>query len=246
MQYSLTWHGHANFQISCDGANGLANVLVDPFFEGNPSASTPWSDIAPPDLVLVTHDHGDHVGQAVQICNTTGALLGCIVGTAQRLLEEGLRPGLLLNSIGFNIGGTVTHKGISVTMTQAFHSSESGAPVGYIVTMPGGFTFYHAGDTGIFSSMELWGRLHSIDLAMLPIGGTFTMDARQAAMASAMLRTRSVVPMHWGTFPVLEQNTERFREQLRNHAPDCRLFDMKPGDTITLDMGEDGRGCAYC
>lgn len=239
MQIRVTWHGHANFQIS----GGGANILVDPFFEGNPSASTAWDAIERPDVVLITHDHGDHVGQAIDICRATGAMLGCVVGTAEKLVAAGLPQAQVINHIGFNIGGTVECKGMRITMTQAFHSSESGVPVGYIVTMPDGFTFYHAGDTGIFSSMELWGKLYSIDMAMLPIGGVFTMDARQAAMACKMLRTRSVVPMHWGTFPVLEQNTATFRDQLGYQAPECRLFDVKPGEVIALDRNPEGCAC---
>ncbi|ABM27105.1 metal-dependent hydrolase [Nitratidesulfovibrio vulgaris] len=239
MQTRITWHGHSNFQV----ASGGTNVLIDPFFDGNPVAATRWDAIDRPDLVLVTHDHGDHVGQAIDICKATGAKLGCVVGTDARLVEAGLPRELVLNGIGFNIGGTVECAGVRITMTQAYHSSESGVPVGYIVTMPDGFTFYHAGDTGIFSEMELWGRLYAIDLALLPIGGVFTMDPRQAALACSLLRARSVIPMHWGTFPVLEQNTTRFREQLANHAPDCRLFNMTPGESLTLDRSQEGCAC---
>lgn len=239
MQHLLTWHGHANFQIATEGAN----ILIDPFFEGNPSAAAAWQGIAKPDLVLVTHDHGDHVGQTVEICRETGAMMGAIVGTAEKLAAGGVPQQQVLNGIGFNIGGTVLHNGVAVTMTQAYHSSESGAPAGYILTLPDGFTIYHAGDTGIFAGMELWGRLYSIDVALLPIGGVFTMDAKQAALACRLLRARSVVPMHWGTFPVLEGNTARFKEQLMNFAPDCRLFDMKPGETLTLETASEGCAC---
>lgn len=229
--HSLTWHGHSNFQI----ATPTTNIIIDPFFEGNPKADTAWGEIAKPDAVFVTHDHGDHVGQAVDICRTTGAMLGAIVGTAGKLVAAGLPQGQVINGIGFNIGGTVKvgpGGNVAVTMTQAYHSSDSGAPVGYIITLDDGFTIYHAGDTGIFSGMELWGKLYDIDLALLPIGGVFTMDARQAALACSMLKCRGVVPMHWGTFPVLEQNTRAFREALTNFAPECRLFDLQPGGTL--------------
>ena len=226
--HTLTWHGHANFQI----ATPNTNIIVDPFFEGNPSAVMPWTKIAPPDAVFITHDHGDHIGQCVPLCQETGAQLGTIVGTAEKLVAAGVPAEQVINGIGFNIGGTVTVKTVQATMTQAYHSSESGAPAGYIFTLEDGFTIYHAGDTGIFSGMELWGRLYDIDLALLPIGGVFTMDAKQAALACRLLGCRGVVPMHWGTFPVLEQNTNRFRKELENFAPDCRLFDIKPGDSL--------------
>lgn len=239
MQTRITWHGHSNFQI----AQGEVNVIIDPFFEGNPHADARWDAIARPDIVLVTHDHGDHVGQAVEICKATGAMLGCVVGTAEKLVEAGLPAKQVLNTIGFNIGGTIEYKGVRVTMTQAYHSSESGVPVGFIITMPDGFTIYHAGDTGIFSEMDIWGRLYAIDIALLPIGGVFTMDPRQAAHACSMLRARSVVPMHWGTFPVLEQNTTSFREHLERNAPDCRLFVMSSGESLTLDRSTEGCLC---
>ncbi len=228
--HTLTWHGHSNFQI----ATPSTNILIDPFFEGNPTATTAWDGIAKPDAVFVTHDHGDHVGQAVEICQATGAGLGAIVGTTQRLVAAGLPQAQVLNGIGFNVGGTITVGGVRAAMTQAFHSSDSGTPVGYIFTLDDGFTIYHAGDTGIFSGMQLWGRLYAIDLALLPIGGVFTMDARQAAMACALLACRGVVPMHWGTFPVLDANTQAFRAALAELAPECRLFDMAPGDSISL------------
>lgn len=239
--HTLTWHGHSNFQI----ATPTTNIIIDPFFVGNPTAQAPWGEIAKPDAVFITHDHGDHVGQAVDICRTTGASLGAIVETAGKLMAAGLPAEQVLNGIGYNIGGTVPVGKVSVTMTQAYHSSESGLPVGYILTLDDGFTIYHAGDTAIFSEMSLWGRLYDIDLALLPIGGVFTMDARQAALACSLLQCRGVVPMHWGTFPVLDQNTQAFREALANAAPECRLFDIKPGDTLSFAKTPEGDcGCA--
>lgn len=154
------------------------------------------------------------MGQALDICKRTGATLGCIVELAAKLKAQGLPGSQILNGIGFNIGGTVSHEGISVTMTQAHHSCESGVPVGYIIRLEDGYTVYHAGDTGVFSSMALWGKLYKIDLALLPIGGVFTMDPAQAALAAMMLRCKKVLPMHWGTFPALEQNVDAFRKEL--------------------------------
>ena len=230
MNVSIQWHGHSNFQITSDGVS----VLIDPFFTHNPSCSTAWSDINKPDLVLVTHDHGDHVGDAVAICKATGAACGCIVGTGERVIDAGMPEKSIPAGIGFNVGGTIEVKGIRVTMTQAFHSSESGAPVGYVVTMPGGFTFYHAGDTGIFSGMELIGSLYPLDLTLLPIGGFFTMDALQAAHAVRLLRPKAVIPMHWGTFPLLASDTSEFASRLATIAPAARLVSLNPGETAVL------------
>ena len=230
MGVSITWHGQSIIQAACDGAS----LLIDPFFEGNPCCSLDWRQMPKPDAVLVTHDHPDHVGQAVEICRATSAMLCCVVGTAQKLLEAGLPPGQMANGIGFNIGGTITIKGMAITMTQAFHSSDSGVPTGFIVRMPGGFTFYHAGDTGIFSSMALLGELYPLDLAILPIGGVFTMDARQAAAACGLLKAAAALPIHWGSFPALAQSTDEFARELARRAPACRLVPLIPGGTATL------------
>lgn len=230
MSISVTWHGHSNFQIAVDGVN----ILVDPFFSGNPSASRGWNEIPAPDLVLVTHDHGDHVGDAVAICQATGALCGCVVGTAEKLVAAGLPAGLVPAGIGFNIGGSIEVKGARVTMTQAFHTSDSGTAVGYVITLPGGFTVYHAGDTGIFQSMELLGRLYPISLALLPIGGFFTMDAVQAAHAARLLNAQAVIPMHWGTFPVIASSPDAFLAAVTETAPACRPISMQAGQTVTF------------
>jgi L-ascorbate metabolism protein UlaG (beta-lactamase superfamily) len=226
---TLTWHGHSAFAITSGGKT----ILIDPWFDGNPSAKAAADNIEA-DLVLVTHDHGDHVGQALEICKRTGATLGCIVELAAKMKAKGLPDSQILNGIGFNIGGTVTHQGISVTMTQAFHSCESGSPVGFIIRLPDGYTVYHAGDTGIFSSMALWGKLYKIDLALLPIGGVFTMDAAQAAMATMMLRCKKVVPMHWGTFPVLDQNVDAFRKELEKLEMAEDLMQVEVGVPVGL------------
>ena len=230
MGVSITWRGHSNIHVVCEDAS----LLIDPFFEDNPCCSCDWRQLQKLDAVLVTHDHFDHVGQAVEICQATGAMLCCMVGTAQKLQQAGVPPNQLANGIGFNIGGTVAIKGMAVTMTQAVHSSESGAPAGFIVRMPGGFTFYHAGDTGIFASMALLGELYPLDLAILPVGGVFTMDARQAAAACKLLNAAAVLPVHWGTFPALAQSTDEFGRELARRAPACRMIPLNPGGTIVL------------
>ena len=224
----ITWYGHSAFKISAPEAQ----VVIDPFFA--PSAGVTADAAGGVDIVLVTHDHADHVGDAVSLCRRTGAVLGAIVGTAGKLAEEGVPTEQIINGIGFNMGGTVTHKGVSVTMTQAYHSSESGSPAGYIVRMPDGLTVYHAGDTCVFSGMELWGQLYDIDVALLPVGGVFTMDARQAALACKLLRCKAVVPMHWGTFPLLAQNTAGFKAELARLQLSCHCVEMVPGETVSF------------
>lgn len=226
---TLTWHGHSAFALTTP----KQTILIDPWFDGNPSAQVKTDTIAA-DLVLVTHDHGDHLGQALEICKRTGASLGCIVELAAKLQEQGLPPEQTLNGIGFNIGGTVVHNGIAVTMTQATHSCALGVPVGFILRLEDGYTIYHAGDTGIFSSMAMWGKLYNIDLALLPIGGTFTMDAAQAALATMMLRAKKVVPMHWGTFPVLAQNCSQFKKELQKMDMDDAMVCLEVNTPVNL------------
>ncbi len=221
----ITWLGHSAFLIE----ENDTRILIDPFLDGCPTASLASADLPPIDIVLVTHDHGDHVGQAVDICKNHKAMLGAVVETAFRLMEEGVPQDQVLNSIGFNFGGTVEHKGVKVTMIPALHTSQTGLPAGYIIRMPSGVTIYHAGDTGLFADMEIWAKLYPLDVACLPIGGTFTMDARQAAYACALLQVGKVIPMHYGTFPALDPTVEKFEKELTQYAPQCACFALQPG-----------------
>lgn len=230
MSILITWHGHSNFQITTTGVS----ILIDPFFTNNPTCTTSWDTIQPPDIVLITHDHNDHLGDAISICKATGALCGCIFGTADKLILNGMPEKLIIGGTGFNIGGTIEKKGIRMTMTQAFHTSNSGSPAGYIVTMPNGFTFYHSGDTGIFQTMKTFGKLYKLHLSLLPIGGFFTMDSYQAAHAAKMLRCDAVIPMHWGTFSVLEQSIDSFTNYMQSIAPACKLIPMTPNTSKEL------------
>jgi len=231
MKKTIKWHGHANFQINTE----WGNILIDPWFEENPSCNVKASDCKNISMVLVTHDHFDHVGDAVSICKNTGAKLFAIVETALKLKEAGIREEQIVNGIGFNIGGTVEENGIKVTMVEAHHSSASGTPVGYIITFPDNYTIYHAGDTSIFASMQIYGELFDIDLAMLPIGGVFTMDPKQAAYACMLLKCKSVIPMHWGSFPILEQNTENFQKEIEKLKLDTKIISLKPGEEIEVE-----------
>lgn len=224
----ITWFGHSAFKIQA----GASSVVIDPFFA--PGSGCTWEQACSVDMVLVTHDHGDHVGDAAAICQNCGAALGAVVGTAEALAKRGVPQASLLNGIGFNIGGTLVFKGMSVTMTQAFHSSDTGVPVGYIIKMPDGLVIYHAGDTGIFGSMKLLGSLYKVDVALLPIGGVFTMDASQAAHACKLLGCANVIPMHWGTFPVLAQNTDEFKDRLARICPDCECIGLERGHSVEI------------
>ncbi|MBC7105669.1 MAG: metal-dependent hydrolase [Firmicutes bacterium] len=229
----VKWLGHAGFVVT--GAGGKT-VVVDPWLEGNPLARDRVEDLPPAVAVLVTHDHFDHASDAARVVERTGATLVGMPETVRRIKEASGLPDerVVFGGFGMNVGGTALIEGVAVTMTQAVHSSETGAPAGYVVRFEDGFTFYHAGDTGVFAGMELLGRLYPLDLALLPIGGVFTMDARQAAAATALLRPRRVIPMHFRTFPILAQDASEFAALVRKEAPGVEVVVLEPGREVEV------------
>ncbi len=232
MTHQVKWLGHASFEIIT--GEGL-KILIDPYRENNPSAPTEEPD--PADLVLVTHDHFDHLEN---VAGRTAAK-GVIVGQPEVLAKiQENNPGNLEEENfvngggGMNIGGTVEVRGVKITMVQAFHSSDAGSPAGYVVQLSDGKTIYHAGDTGIFSGMELIGELYDLDLALLPIGSVFTMDPAQAALAVELLQPEKVIPMHFGTFPILVPDAAEFVELAEKHEPDAEVIVLEPGESYNL------------
>jgi len=224
--------GHAGFQITSEKGK---IIIVDPWLTGNPLAPCKSEKIVKADFVLVTHDHFDHVADAAGIVKATGAVLIGAPETVGRLKQEAQIPDAqIVYGMGMNIGGTVKFDDIAVTMTQAFHSSQTASPVGYIIKLENGYTIYHAGDTGIFSSMKILGELYKIDLALLPIGGVFTMDPVQAAMAAKLLGTGKVIPMHYKTFPILEQDASSFREIMKKDLPAVGVVVVEPGQEVSV------------
>ncbi len=140
----------------------------------------------------------------------------------------------VLWGFGLNTGGSAVVEGVTITMTQAFHSSATGSPCGYIIKLEDGTTIYHAGDTGIFDSMRLLGELYPIDLALLPIGSCFTMDPYQASKAVALLKPKKVMPMHYKTFPILEQSADKFVALVKKEAPKVEVIVLQPGQEYKL------------
>jgi L-ascorbate metabolism protein UlaG (beta-lactamase superfamily) len=136
--------------------------------------------------------------------------------------------------MGMNIGGTVEIKDVKITMTQAFHTSAAGSPCGFIITLEDGKTIYHAGDTGIFQSMQLLGEIYKIDLALVPIGSAFTMDPLQAAHSLRLLKPKAAIPIHYATFPVLTQDPSEFVQLAKRKAPRTKVTVLKPGEAINL------------
>jgi L-ascorbate metabolism protein UlaG (beta-lactamase superfamily) len=221
----IKWHGHAAFEIT--SATGK-KIYIDPWIEQNPSCQVTLDQLSAPDLVLVTHDHFDHMANAADLLKKGGMSVGQPELIAQ-LVNSGIDQERL---IGMNIGGTVEVAGIKVTMTQAFHSAGQGSPTGFILTMEDGTVLYHSGDTGIFGAMKILGDIYNIDLAMIPIGSVFTMDPVQAAEATRMLSPKKVIPMHYRSFPILVQNAAEFSALVKQKAPDVEVVVMDPGQEI--------------
>jgi len=215
----IRYIGHAAFQII-----GSKNVLIDPFITGNPSAA----DLSgTPDLILVTHAHGDHLGDAVELSKRYNAPIVCMYDLAQHLRG--------VNAYGMNYG-PATIEGVNIVMVPAWHSSsmngqEIGSAAGYIVKMDGK-TVYHAGDTFVFGDMALFNELYGpIDVALLPIGGYFTMGPQEAAKAVELLKPKVVIPMHYNTFPPIRQDPEKFKELVGNRA---KVVILRPGEEIEV------------
>ncbi len=231
-EVGVTWLGHAAFKIT--SINGKV-ILIDPWITDNPSCPIKVEDLDGVDLILVTHDHFDHVGSTKEIVEKKGGVVVANVETAMKLKDQGIpEKNILYEGYGLNIGGSVDIDGIKITMVEATHSTASGAPCGYVVKLEDGTTIYHAGDTGIFYGMELIGRMYPLDLALVPIGSTFTMDPYQAAWSLKLLNPKKAIPMHYKTFPIIEQTPDNFLRLAREIAPKVEVIVLKPGEEYLL------------
>ena len=226
----ITWLGHSTFLVGLDDG---PTILIDPWFEGNPSSPKGFS-LPSVDLVLVTHGHADHFSDVQSVAEQFSPEVVCNYEISVWLASRGVE-----NVMGMNKGGCYNTQGVRVSMTQAQHSSSiddggrqvyAGEPAGFVVRQPDGRSFYFAGDTNVFSDMRLIRRLYGPTLAFLPIGDLFTMGPVEAALACEFLEPDVVVPMHYGTFPVLTGTPAKLREQL---GPDSSVVvpDIAPGDT---------------
>jgi L-ascorbate metabolism protein UlaG (beta-lactamase superfamily) len=227
---TLTWLGHAAFRVDSPGGK---RIYVDPFLNGNPKCPEAEQQPDRIDVIALTHAHSDHVGDTVELAQQHSPTVVALVELSMWLNKLGVDEGKLP---GPNKGGTVEVDGIKFTLTNAFHSSGTpdgsygGEPSGIIVELEDGTKVYFAGDTCVFGDMQLIGRIYSPDVAVLPIGGHYTMGPQEAAVALELLGTRRCVPCHYGTFPVLAGTPQ----ELRQLAPDVDISEIEPGDSIDL------------
>lgn len=232
MPKSIRWLSHAGFLITSARGKVLA---IDPWIAGNPLCPVKLEDLPKIDAVLVTHDHFDHSSNVVDIAKRSKAVVVGMPETLNRFRGEGGLPeAQMVYGMGMNTGGSVNIDGITITMTQAYHSSPTGSPCGYVIRLEDGATLYHAGDTGIFEGMRLIAELYPLDVAMLPIGGVFTMDSFQAAKALELLQPKMAIPMHYKTFPILEQSGENFVHLAGEQAPQVKVVVLAPGKELLL------------
>ena len=228
----ITWLGHSTFSITTPGAK---RILIDPWVKQNPACPDEHTTVAALDTMLITHAHFDHIADAVEIAKSTDAEVVAIPETASWLGSKGVE-----NVIDMNKGGTVESSGCRVHMTHAVHSCGitdgdeiiyGGEAAGFVVEFDNGFKLYHAGDTAVFSDMELIGKLLEPDIALLPIGDHYTMGPRSAAEAIRLLGVKTVIPMHFGTFPVLTGTPEQLRQETKD-VDGLEIVELEPGQTL--------------
>ena len=234
----VQWLGQSAFRITAPDGRV---IVIDPFIRDNPATPERLRDLAKlgdVDLILVTHAHGDHWGDTAELARMTGAPVALNADFGNTIRTLGILPGDRL--VRFNKSGPIepVGAGITVTMVHAEHSSDfvhegtvhpGGEPAGYIIEFAGGFTVYHMGDTGVFGDMAWIGDYYEPDLALVPIGGHFTMDPEHAAFAvDRLVEPAMALPIHYGTFPPLKGTPAEFVEALGDSP--VRVLDMAPGD----------------
>ncbi len=212
----LKWLGHAAFELKLDEKL----IYIDPWIT-NPKSPVKLDDISRADYIFVTHEHGDHLGESIEIAKKTGGTLVSIYEIASKAQEQSVK-----NVIGANMGGPIRLNGLVAYLVPAFHT---GLPTGVIIQGKEA-TIYHAGDTAVFGDMALIRELYSPDIALLPIGGHFTMGVKEAAKAIELLKPNVVIPMHYNTFPVISADPNELLEIINRKGLTTKLVILNPGE----------------
>ncbi|MBU4535580.1 MAG: metal-dependent hydrolase [Euryarchaeota archaeon] len=226
----IRWFGHSAFEIVSEEN---LKILIDPFISNNPSCQVAVEDIGA-DVILLTHGHADHFGDAMEIADRSNALLIANHELSIFLAQQGFE------TVGMNTGGSSMVQNIKITMVDAQHSSDidfmeevapGGSAAGFIIQLENGYRIYHAGDTGLFGDMkQVIGEIFKPDMAILPIGDRFTMDPEAGAIAAQWIYPQKVIPMHYNTFPIIQQDPEHFVELVKSKSPDIDVVILKPGE----------------
>lgn len=224
----IRWFGHSAFEVTYDDRV----VIIDPFISNNPACSVPVEELEP-DVICVTHGHADHLGDAMELADRSGASLIANHELSVFFSRQGLE------SNGMNIGGSVSVNGFKITMVDARHSSDidfteevisGGSACGFILELKNGRKIYHAGDTGLFTDIrDVIGEIYQPDIALLPIGDRYTMGPEDASLAAKWLKAEKIIPMHYNTFPVIEQNPHLFAELVNESAPGTEVVVLESG-----------------
>jgi L-ascorbate metabolism protein UlaG (beta-lactamase superfamily) len=226
----IKWLGHSAFQITTDQ---ILKILIDPFISNNPVAPVKVEELRA-EIILVTHGHKDHFGDTMELANRTGAVIVANHEHSIYLSQQGFE------CIGMNIGGSIKFQDIKITMVNSNHSSDmdfieeigaGGSSSGYIIELENGRKIYHSGDTGIFGDMKTVIRnIYQPDIALLPIGDRFTMGPMEASIAAQWINPQVVIPMHYNTFPIIEQNPLEYAERVERLNPDIQVIALEPGE----------------
>jgi L-ascorbate metabolism protein UlaG (beta-lactamase superfamily) len=228
---NITWLGHSAFHITTDEN---LRILIDPFISNNPVSPVTVEELYA-DIILVTHGHTDHFGDTMELVNRTGALVVSNHELSIYLSKQGFE------TMGMNIGGTVQFQDINITMVNALHSSDfdfidevsaGGSAAGFIIELEDGKKIYHAGDTGLFSDMRnVIGHIYNPKIAMLPIGDRYTMGPFEAAIAAEWINPDVIIPMHYNTYPAIEQDPLEYSDLVRKSNKDVEVIVLEPGDS---------------
>ncbi len=224
----ITWLGHATVLVQTPRGT---NILIDPFIANNPKYPKSFELPAKIHYILLTHGHGDHISDAAPVAKKHGSTVVAIYELAAYIAGKGVQ-----DTIGMNHGGTVQLEDVAATLVDARHSSGAqdekgvhyvGIAGGFVLEVAGGPVLYHAGDTCVFGDMQLIRELHKPEIAMLPIGGHYTMGPKEAALACRLLAPKVVLPIHWGTFPPLKGTPDELGKLVE---PGVKVQRWNPGE----------------